>query len=252
MRYVGSKKRIAKRIASEIQKRRSSQSTYWEPFVGGCNSFATIAPMFPYAYGSDSHQDLILMWDALINGWSAPTHISETEYHNLKNAPPSPLRGFVGFGGSFGGKWFGGYARGGYNSDGTPRNYIAESSRAVTARIKTMTSTSTTIRFHHKTYLEGSGNQNMVIYCDPPYRGTLPYKQAPFDHDQFWSWCTSQVLNGALVLVSEYTAGDDWICVAEFPHNMQVSSPNARRDTTEKLFMHKSQAHTHTPQKKGE
>lgn len=238
MRYVGSKRRIARKIRDVIISLRGDRDVYWEPFAGGFNSFSVIAPEFRKAYASDAHEDLILMWQAVLSGWVPPVSVTPEEYERLRTAEPSALRGFVGFGGSFGGKWFGGYARGGKNADGTPRNYLAESARAVASCVAEMTKTGTEIVVRHAQYHEGRGTSRMVIYCDPPYAGTLGYRGTDdFDHAAFWLWAEDQTRTGALVVVSEYSAPDGWQCVAEFDHNVAITSD--RKKTVERLFVHK-------------
>lgn len=241
MRYVGSKRKIAKQILAEITKRRGNRDLYWEPFVGGCNAFSVIAPHFRKAWGSDGHEDLILMWQAVMDGWTPPESVTEDDYVKLRDESSSALRGFVGFGGSFGGKWFGGYARGGFMSNGSPRNHQAESARAVNARRKEIGTAD--VKFVHRSYNQGhNGSSNLVIYCDPPYASTLGYKgTVDFDHVAFWQWCRDQVSIGSLVLVSEYTAPNDFVCVAEFDHRMSVALTSARKATIERLFVHESQ-----------
>lgn len=240
MRYVGSKRKIAKRVLAEILKRRGDRDVYWEPFVGGCNSFSVIAPHFRKVYGSDVHDDLIMMWRAVMDGWTPPEYVTEDEYAKLRNEPPSALRGFVGFGGSFGGKWFGGYARGGFMANGNPRNHQAESARAVMARRHEISGSQ--VQFDHGSYDRGRATSNMVVYCDPPYASTLGYKgTGEFDHAAFWRWCREQVNRGALVFVSEYSAPDDFECIAEFDHRMSVALTTDRKTTVERLFVHRSQ-----------
>jgi len=236
MRYVGSKKRIAKRILSEILSRRGDRDVYWEPFCGGLNSFSMIAPSFQKAVASDAHPDLIELWSALHSGWAPPETISEQEYADLKSAEPSAIRGLAGFGGSFGGKWFGGYARGGFNSDGAPRDHQAESIRAASSRMAELKGTD--VQFKNAGYDTGQANERFVVYCDPPYQGTLGYRDSGgFDHDKFWSWCRDQAKSGALVLVSEYSAPEDFTCIAEFDHRMSVAKTTDRRSTQERLFV---------------
>ena len=236
MRYVGSKKRIAKRLLAEITARRGNRSVYWEPFCGGLNSFSVIAPTFSKAFASDSHTDMVMMWVAIWDGWTPPAIVTEEEYSSLRHAPSSALRGFVGMGGSFGGKWFGGYARGGVNSDGTPRNHQRESSDAAVRRIRELSGTD--VSFRNASYSDGRADSRFVVYCDPPYASTLGYGgTSEFDHEAFWEWCRVQSLNGALVVVSEYAAPEDFQCVAEFRHRMSVSLASDRKITTEKLFM---------------
>ena len=53
------------------------------------------------------------MWQGLQSGWTPPDVITKEEYKYIrehKDENPA-LTGFVGFGCSFGGKWFGGLAR---------------------------------------------------------------------------------------------------------------------------------------------
>ncbi len=232
MRYVGSKAKLAKAIESHIIKFEGQ--VYCEPFCGGLNSFARIAPHYPVSLASDSHPDLIAMWKAAYYGWVPPTTLTLDEYQSLKDAPDySALRGFVGFGCSFGGKWFGGYAKGGVNSKGEPRNHIAESSRAVQARIASLRNTK--VAFQCMDYEWVWPSQGWVIYCDPPYAGTLGYG-SDFDSDNFWKVASGWAAVGAKVFVSEYVAPSDWECVAEFPHRMSVALSGDRRETVEKLF----------------
>jgi DNA adenine methylase len=236
VRYVGSKKRIAKRLLKEIQSRKGDRSVYWEPFCGGLNSFSVVAPHFTRAFASDAHPDLILMWQAIQDGWVPPSVITEEKYQALRNASPSAIRGFAGMGGSFGGKWFGGYARGGFNSDGTPRNHQRESADAALRRILELSGTDVT--FRNADYSDGRADSRFVVYCDPPYASTLGYRgTAEFNHSAFWEWCREQSRSGALVLVSEYSAPEDFPCVAEFSHRMSVALSGDRKTTAEKLFV---------------
>ena len=109
MRYVGGKTRIAKWVAEHVSSLTNGHNTYLEPFVGSGATFVKLAPRFQSAIAADDHADLILMWKALAAGWDPPEHVSKDEYVALRAAEPSALRGFVGFGASFSGKWFGGY-----------------------------------------------------------------------------------------------------------------------------------------------
>lgn len=108
MRYQGSKRRLAKHIFPIILENRKDNQLYVEPFVGGCNSIQHVEGR---RWGNDSHFELIEMWKAVQSGWIPPTDISEKYYLQIKNNQVSfdpALVGFVGFGCSFGGKWWGG------------------------------------------------------------------------------------------------------------------------------------------------
>lgn len=238
MRYVGSKARIAKQIRDlALDLRTDDQNHYVEPFLGGANSFSVIAPHFTRATALELNQDVAMMWQAVKDGWTPPTNVSEDEYEALRHAPASPRRGFVGTGGSFGGKWFAGYARGGFMADGSPRNHQAESARAILKQAGALSNA--TIRA--ESYENAPVDRGCVVYCDPPYGSTLNYRAVEnFDHERFWKVAAGWAELGALVLVSEYGAPDGWNCAREFDHRQSVSLARDRRKVVEKVFVHKS------------
>lgn len=240
MRYMGGKGRIAKDLSQIVLSRSTSREVYLEPFVGGGAMAAKMGQHFEQAIYSDIHYDLMLMWDAVLNGgWVPPTVVSYEQYQELRYATESSaLRGFVGFGGSFGGRWFEGYARGGYNANGTPRNHQGESARAVIKDSKTMRGQQETLVFCSDALkLKVVGNE--VIYCDPPYANTKNYsKTAGFDHEKFWKAAQEWSESGAEVYVSEYAAPQGWTEVWSKPLRSSVRVGSEERHiATEKLFM---------------
>lgn len=68
------------------------------------------------------------MFKALQNGYELPNKITKEQYNYIKNHKDEnpALTGFVGFGCSFGGKFFGGYAR-----DKMETNYALTSKRSL-------------------------------------------------------------------------------------------------------------------------
>ena len=76
---------------------------------------------------------------------------------------------------------------------------------------------------------------NSVIYCDPPYKDTAKYT-VDFNHNEFYKWCRKQK---ELVIISEYTMPDDFICVAEKEKRVILSDNSLLK--TEKLFVPKHQ-----------
>lgn len=78
-----------------------------------------------------------------------------------------------------------------------------------------------------------------VIYCDPPYYGTGGYGM-DFDHTAFWEWCRQMSNKGHDVYVSEYSAPDDFECVASKNLRTFMSSGPAPM-RTEKIFRMKKQ-----------
>jgi len=206
VQYLGGKHRQAKHIAAAILPRVRDRRLYLEPFLGGGSTFKALSPHFAQAVGADYAADLMMMWDAARRGWLPPPWVSREEYESLRTAPPSPLRGFVGFGCSFGGKWFGGYGAqvidakhpSGHVSHGSQRSVVDIAQCMRGALLATAD------------YRLWSPGPETVVYCDPPYRNATSGYPAPvFDSVEFWDTCRRWAANGAAVFVSERTAPPD-------------------------------------------
>lgn len=231
MRYLGGKSRTANQIAGYIHTILEPNQTYYEPFCGAC--WVTSRVRANRMYASDANSQLIAMWQALQNGWIPPTHISEDEYNAAKNgkyADQPHLEAFIGFGCSFGGKWFGGYAR-----DNRNRNYAFCASNALRDKLLSMYSVN---YMSHSYNGELPPHDNMLIYCDPPYSNTTGYGAVgDFDSAAFWRWAQDMTLDGHTVVVSEYTAPAGWSCVVEMPTNTEIrTADNGRENRIERLF----------------
>lgn len=226
MRYTGGKSRIAGKIADYIPPGR----LYIEPFLGGAAVYREVHSKFVKTLVADKHLDLCLMWSGLRDGWRPDNYCSEEEYHYLKTAESSAWRGLVGFGQSYGGKWFGGYARGTTNA-GYRRNYLDETIRnnqKIAPFLQTIICAD---------YRALEPPRDSVVYCDPPYRKTLGYSTGEFDHDEFWETVRGWKGSGALVIVSEYDAPEDFKPIAEFNIRQQTALPEQGRTVrTERLF----------------
>ena len=129
MKYQGSKNRHAKDLLSVILHNRKPNQYYVEPFCGGCNMIDKVEGN---RIANDSHKFLIDLFESVIyKNVNLPDSITDEEYNNIKNNKsnfPSYLVGFVDFGCSYSGKWFGGYAR---SIKGKVRNYCDESKRNI-------------------------------------------------------------------------------------------------------------------------
>jgi DNA adenine methylase len=223
MQYLGGKSRIAKQIARVIADLRQPDQLYIEPFIGSCSVFHLIPEP---KIGFDAHRDLILMWRAVQEGWVPPESLSEQEYNALRDSPSSPLRGFAGFGCSFGGKWFGGYAR---NRRGD--NYCRQAKNSVLVK-RAGLSGAVLGRCDYRSVASPPGS---IVYCDPPYAGTTSYSLY-VDHGDFWRWVREQSREST-VLVSEYEAPSDFRVVAEyFPVKNMSNNNGGGRAETEKIF----------------
>ena len=226
MQYLGSKNRIAKHIKPLILERLKADQYYVEPFVGGCNLIDKIA--HPLRIGADLNYHLIEMWKALQNGWTPPETVTEDDYKYLKfsqDLEDPALVAFVGFLVSFAGKWFAGYAQ---NKKGD--NYADRGCRALATQIKDLKD----VDFRYCSYENLEIPPKSLIYCDPPYRGTTGYKMG-FDNDKFWQWCRERAADGHTVLISEYSAPEDFICLIDINHTSGVNK-SKRVERIERLY----------------
>lgn len=158
--------------------------------------------------------------------------VSEADYTKINKArdPNDPMTSFVGFGCSFAGKWFGGYARG----DGD-RNYASNAASSLQQKIATLRN----VRWENSDYRALDYPPRSVIYCDPPYQGTTQYGGAPetFNWDEFWNFCREKSRLNHIVFVSEYAAPLDFICVKEIKTKLDIRTSNGVNARTEKLFL---------------
>lgn len=220
MKYVGGKVKLAKIICSYLNQARKSNQLYIEPFVGGGSILAGINKGPNLAL--DYCKSLIELWRKLQEGWQPPNFIEEDDYHRNH---PLYLQAFIGFGCSFGGKYFGGYAR---NSE---RNYAREAKIALLQKINSIHFDTEFICLPYWRL----NPKNALIYCDPPYAGTLGYDAIEqFDSDLFW-WTMKQWSKTNTIFVSEQQAPKQFRCIW-----MQSRIRTIDKDTTkrakEKLF----------------
>lgn len=185
MRYFGGKSRIAKEISFIINDYlKDMEDPYFiSPFVGAgnieqyihCNKLL-----------NDKHPYLMEMYKDLLNGRNFPTEISEKQYQEIKNDKDKDkgLSGFVGFGCSFAGKWFGGYARDNVGN----RNFAQAAVNGLNKKIKNGLLENAILSC--KDYTELEINKRAVIYCDPPYQNRTKYCTSllgNIDYEEFWN-----------------------------------------------------------------
>lgn len=240
IRYVGGKTRLAKEIAAIIQSYIQPRHThYYEPFFGG-GSMAEYTKAFGLSrIASDNHCDLIYMYIMLQMGWMPPMHIPESLYNAVKDGPfetmaQKALRGYVGFSMSFGGKYFGGFAR----DKASKRQFDVESYNRLVNHIPDLKG----IYFHCMDYRHFFPiDESMIIYADPPYAYALGYKTGEFDTNAFWQTVRDWNNKGATVIISEYEAPDDFQIIWETPYKTYGITLGATKDKVERLFMMKGQ-----------
>lgn len=242
MKYSGGKSRSARRIAEVIRAERGRRGVLISPFVGGAAVETRLAGDFGQMLLCDLSPDLILLWQAVLGGW-LPHPICEREYESLRDQAPSALRGFAGFGCTFGGKWFGGYGRNSpaqAHRNGGALTAAEQSVRVLARDQKRLSGTRVTARCCDYRDLSGdvmAGAGDVVVYADPPYFGTLGYAATrAFCHETFWQVMREWTALGALVFVSEETAPPDWTCVWSADVAGSMDRNDSRR--VEKLFRH--------------
>ena len=234
MQYLGGKSKIRKELSKFLESVRIPGQTYFEPFVGGG---WVLQEMSGKRKASDGNKALISMYQALQDGWEPPDFVSEQtykEYQSNRNTD-DPMTAFCGFGVSFAGKWFGGYAR----SEGKTC-YAATSKRSLLKQLPLIKD----VEFVQGLYNEHEP-EGMLVYCDPPYANTTQYGAfTGFDHVAFWEKMREWTLSNTVV-VSEYEAPEDFVCVREFVSQMglSVGDKETRPKRIERVFMHKEQAH---------
>ena len=233
MKYMGSKARIAKHILpimlAECEKH--GITTWVEPFVGGGGMIDKVPDTFKrIGYDLNDHTIHALI-DVRDNADKLPDVVSESEYKSFYGTPAQKFTSLARFGASFGGKFENGYARG-KSSDGTPRNYWAETKRNALKQSPKIQN----VEFICDSY-ENLDFENCLVYCDSPYQGTTGYKTGAFDHDKFFEWCREQAKKN-VVFVSEYNAPDDFIEVwrGEIKTNFASQRKSATHNAVEKLF----------------
>lgn len=235
MVYVGSKKRISNEILPIIQSYITKNTElYIEPFVGGANIIENID--FDNKIGYDIDEYLIeLLNFCKQNGDKINPLITRKEYEEVrdnKEKYPKWYVGLVGFLCTFGSKFFGGY---GLNEKGN------EESRICYNRINGFKEEQYKLKncsFYVSDYkdINISVIKNSVIYCDPPYKGTLNYRKSKnFDYDYFYNWCRTASKNN-VVLISEYYMPEDFRCIWSREIQCGISNNIGTKRRTEKLF----------------
>lgn len=229
MQYLGGKSRVGKVLMNRVMAAVLERGAYIEPFVGGA-SMMIQAPSDVVRIGGDANAALITLWKALADGWVPPGVVSEDTYRSVKDAMDSnnPLTAFVGFGCSFGGKWFAGYARSG------SRNYAANARASLLRKV---------VKLRGVTWVSGDYRTcpllpHAVIYCDPPYAGTTTYAATEqFDHGEFWAWCLAKHEDGHAVFVSEYAAPASFKMALEVVTKTDLHTKTGRERRVERLFI---------------
>lgn len=232
MRYFGGKQRISKQLSQYLNLQLKDNQTFVDLFCGSCNVITKIDNN-RLRIANDKHFYLIEMWKALQNGWIPPTDITRREYKEIRDTKDKKpyLTGFVGFGCSFAGKWFGGYA----TSDN--RNYCLNAHNSTLDKMKYLKD----VEFYNKDYQEVDIPIGSLVYCDIPYKNTTQYckeEVGEFNHNEFYQWVRDNS-NKYDIYISEYKKNvpNDFEIVWEMKSKQDIrNSKNERAETIEVLM----------------
>ncbi len=182
MRYLGGKARLSDEISSVLNQIDSEY--YLEPFCGVCWVGQKVEKRVRIF--SDINPFLIAMWKAAKEGWIPPKHVNEEEYARVRLDTSDPaLHGFVSIAASWGGKVWGGYARGS-KSNGEDRNYTLNAHNQLMKRIKYFKDCKFLCCRYTKVFKTLLAfDKPCVVYLDPPYDATTEYAYK-FDTIKFW------------------------------------------------------------------
>lgn len=206
MKYMGSKKRIAKYIIPLMlsEANKIGFTTWVEPFVGGGNIIESIPSEFKktgFDVNPHTIKSLIDIRDNLNN---IPEYVSEETFKSYKGRPAETITSFVRTTSAYSGLFGNVMAR------GSNRNYALEAkNNAIKQSLKIQD-----VNFECNNYIN-LDFENCVIYCDPPYKGARKYPQNEiFDYDKFYEWCLNQSRNN-LIFISEYNMPNQFRLVWE-------------------------------------
>lgn len=167
-----------------------------------------------------------------------PDSIDEAEYARIKALPsPNPLRAFAGFGCSYAGKYFGGFARSSHGADAPTAKAQLTRRYATSAKAQLHAA-----EFYHADYREAFARwpEADVVYCDPPYAGTTKFYGLPdMDYPVFWDTVRQESAR-RVVLVSEYSAPEDFKAVLEIPTRTDIRNASGQLEPRiERLFQYR-------------
>lgn len=230
MKYMGSKRRIAKHIIPiMVDEADKVGITKWvEPFVGGANLIDKVPARFERV-GYDLNEHVIYaLKDIRDMPNDLPNEVSEEAYRGYKGRPAENITSWVRIACSFAGIFESKLA----SDKSGVRNYSFEAKRNAQKQSPLIQG----VEFIHADYRNLSFVDSF-IYCDPPYKGASGYKTGDFNHEEFYEWCRDQSKNN-IVFVSEYTAPDDFELVweGEVKTNFSSARKKATHNATEKLF----------------
>lgn len=233
MKYMGSKNRIAEHILPIMLAERKPDQWWVEPFVGGGNMIDKVGGK---RLGSDLNyfaiDALLSIRDHMDELPRDNTQFTETDYNKLRISQYCAHMGYAGFAFSYAGKWLGGWCR----DKDRRRDYVKEAY----GNAKKQSAKLQGVELVNLSYLDLPIPPSSLLYCDPPYSGTIQYCHADieddFNYPVFWQWCRERAVEGHTVFVSEYDAPADFKCVWSKKIVSSLTKDTWSKMGVEKLF----------------
>lgn len=249
MRYLGSKQRFMKSLLPVIMDGVGIGSTFFDCFAGGMNVVCKIPLTKKVAF--DTNRYVISLWEHIqkkgLENLDLPRDSYELtkelyedirkSYINNDRKYDDYLIGYVATSCSYGSAWFNGYAK--YN-ERKKEDHIKEAYNGLRKQVDGFKYLDST-EFICASYEDIHFCDNSVIFCDPPYALTKQY-ESDFDSGRFWDWArsTSKEWFCKKLMVTEYTAPDDFECVWEKNKSDGLGTTKMgvkQTVKTEKMFM---------------
>lgn len=231
MKYMGSKRRLAKDLLPIMLAGREQEQWWVEPFVGGANTIDKVegrrlgADINPYVI-----EALRTIRDHLEDLPKNNLEFTEKNYAALRASDSYKYKGYAGFAFSYGGKWLGGWRRDKLGD----RDYVKEAYNNAVKQSPGLQG----VLLTNKDYADLTIPPESLIYCDPPYKNTTKYKNH-FNHGFFWNWCRIMVGFGHTLFVSEYEAPKDFECIWEKEIVSSLTKETGAKTGVERLFKYR-------------
>lgn len=242
MKYIGSKAKIADEIVEILQGYITAYKIkqYVEPFVGGFNVIDKV--QCEYRLGNDIDPIVCELVEAcreqpdLLDLLHTPTR---EEYYDVRDNGykfTAWYRAAVLLFASYNARVYGGcYGATATTKDGKTRNYFDESKENFRRQLPALRNILVGCCDYRD--MRFPTHERVLIYCDPPYSSGIGYGGGKFDTAEFWEWCRQRAAEGHIVVASEYTAPDDFVCVWEKETTTHLNN-RAKHGRVEKLFIY--------------
>lgn len=228
MRYMGSKKRLSKKIWEDICKEVPiTEDTYFvDLFCGGCSVVGGVP--LKNRIANDLNTPLISYLKKIVedtNWLPNENFLTKTMYNHIKRNKhlykPFFL-GYVGFNFSYGASYFQGFI-------GNERNH------AITARKSALKDAEKLkgVKFYNMDYKDVPIPPKSIVYCDIPYKGTASYNgnEKGFNYDEFFRYAQKLKDEGHYVFISECTqeVPKDFKLIAKYQRSSNMCNGSKAR-----------------------